>query len=120
MAITYSIQYLSVNLLVHITFFVSSKMVGFEPTKRHMREALLFYSNLLNMLLKIIAYFRRRTLNMLYLRERAEISLDGLKVVISTLKTKNVQDSRKNLKIETWRHYSLKTAVRSLQDHLVY
>ena len=39
--------------------------------------------------------------NMPYLRQRAEIGLDGLKVAISTLKTKIVQDSQKNLRMKT-------------------
>ena len=48
---------------------------------------------------------------MLYLRQRADIYLDGLKVAILTLKTQNVQDSRKNLKMKTggitrWRSLS--------------
>ena len=38
-------------------------------------------------------------MNTLYLRQRAEIGLDGFKVAISILKTKNVQESRKKLKI---------------------
>ena len=38
--------------------------------------------------------------NMLYLRGRAEIGLDGLKVAISILKTKNVQDSQTNLEMK--------------------
>ena len=37
--------------------------------------------------------------NMFYVRQRAEIGLNGVKVMISTLKTKNVQESRKNLKM---------------------
>ena len=41
MGITYNIQYLRVSL-VHITFVITSKMSGLEPTKHHMREALLF------------------------------------------------------------------------------
>ena len=40
--ITYNNQYLRVNLFVHIIFFITLKMSGFEPTKQHMREALLF------------------------------------------------------------------------------
>ena len=44
--ITYNIQYLTWNLLVHITFFITLKMSGFEPTKQHIREALLFCFNL--------------------------------------------------------------------------
>ena len=39
--ITYNIQYLRVNSLIHITFFITSNMSGFEPTKRHTQEALL-------------------------------------------------------------------------------
>ena len=35
--------------------------------------------------------------NMIYLRQRREFSLDGLKWPILTLKTKNVQDSRKKI-----------------------
>ena len=31
--IAYNIQYLRVNSLVHITFFITSKMSGLEPTK---------------------------------------------------------------------------------------
>ena len=32
--------------ITYITFFITSKMAGFEPTKQHMREALLFCFNL--------------------------------------------------------------------------
>ena len=38
--------------------------------------------------------------NMLYLKKRAEISLDSVKVAIYTLRTKNVQDSRKKFENE--------------------
>ena len=55
---------------------------------------------------------------MLYLRERAEIGLDVLKEATSTLKTKNVQDNRKNLKMQTWKHYSMKIAVSPLKNLL--
>ena len=57
--------------------------------------------------------------NMLYLRQRAEIGLDGLKVAISTLKTKIVQDSRKNLRMKTGRHYLMKIVVRPLNNCLI-
>ena len=43
--ITYNIQYLRVNSLVDIIFFITSKMSGFELMKRHMGEALLFCFN---------------------------------------------------------------------------
>ena len=43
--ITHNIQYLRVHSLVHIIFFITSKMSGFEPTKQHMRETLLFCFN---------------------------------------------------------------------------
>ena len=39
---TYNIQYLRVNPLVYITFFITSKMSCFKPTKQHLRKALLF------------------------------------------------------------------------------
>ena len=39
--ICYNIRHLRVNSLVHVTFFITSKMSGFERTKQHMREALL-------------------------------------------------------------------------------
>ena len=65
-----------------------------------MREALLFRFNYKKVLLKVIACFRKRMVNMLYLRGRAEIGLDGLKVAISILKTKNVQDSQTNLEMK--------------------
>ena len=44
--ITYNIQYSRVNSLIHITFFITSKISGFEPMKQHMRKALLFCFNL--------------------------------------------------------------------------
>ena len=53
-----------------------------------------------------------------YLRQRAEIGLDGLKVAISISKTKNVQDSRKYLKMKTWSHFSMEIAVRPLNNNL--
>ena len=83
--------------------FITSKMSGFEPTKQHMREAMVFVSIFKKVLLKVIACFRKRVVNMLYLRQRAEIGLDGLKMANSTLKRKNVQDSRKNWTMKTWR-----------------
>ena len=52
---------------------------------------------------------------MLYLRQRAEIGLDCLKVAISTLKMKNVQDGQKKLKMKTWRHYAMAIAVKPLE-----
>ena len=60
--------------------------------------------------------------NMLYLRRRAEIGLDGSKVTIFTFKTKNIQDSRKNLKMKmkTRRHYSMKIAFRPLNKFLIH
>ena len=68
MDIRYNIQYLRVNSLVHITFFITLKILGFESTIQHIREALLFCFNLKKMLLKVIAYFRKCMVNMLYLR----------------------------------------------------
>ena len=47
MGITYNIQYLGVNSLVKITFLITSKLSGFEKTQQHMREAILFYFNLI-------------------------------------------------------------------------
>ena len=38
--------------------------------------------------------------NILYVRQCAEIGLDGLQVAISTLKTKNIQDSWKKIEDE--------------------
>ena len=58
--------------------------------------------------------------NILCLRQRAEIGLDGLKVAIPTLKTNNVQDSRKNLKVKTWRHYSMKITARPSNNCLIH
>ena len=49
--------------------------------------------------------------NMLYLGQRAEFGLNGLNVAISTLKTKNVQDSQQNFKMKIWSYYSMKIAV---------
>ena len=37
--IAYNIQYLRVKSLLHVTFFITSKMSGLEPTQQHMREA---------------------------------------------------------------------------------
>ena len=45
MDITENIQYLRANSLLRITFFITLKMSGFEPTKQHMREVLLCYVN---------------------------------------------------------------------------
>ena len=117
--ICYNIRHLRVNSLVHVTFFITSKMSGFERTKQHMREALLWSFNLKKKgLLKITACFRKRMVNMLDLRQRVEIGLDGLKVAISIFKTKNVQDSRKIWTLRVWRHDSMKIAVRLLNNCL--
>ena len=110
MDITENIQYLRANSLLRITFFITLKMSGFEPTKQHMREVLLFYVNEKS---AVIACFRKHLVNVLYIKQRAEVGSDGLNVTISTLNTKNVQDSRKNSKKKTWRHYSVKIAVTS-------
>ena len=80
-----------------------------------MRKALLFCLNLKKVLLKIIACFRESMMNMLYLRPRTKIGLDGSKVAISALKTKNVQDSRKNFKMKIWRFYSMKIGCQTLK-----
>ena len=85
-----------------------------------MRKPLLFCFNLTKMLLRAIACFRKHIVNMLYLKQRAEIGLESLKVAISTLKTKNVEDSRNNLKMKTSRAYSMKIAVRLLKDCLIH
>ena len=120
MDITYSIQYLRVNQLVFITFFITPKISGFKPTKQHLRKALL-----LALIFKKSAAESYRLLQemygkLLYLRQRAEIGLGGLKVAISTLKTKNVQYSRKKLKMKALRHYSMKIAVRPLNNCLIH
>ena len=60
---------------------------------------MLFRFDWTKVLLKVIGFFRKRMVNMFYVRQRAEIGLNGVKVMISTLKTKNVQESRKNLKM---------------------
>ena len=54
-SIAYNIQYLWVYSFVHITFFITSQMSGFEPTKHHIRETLLLCFNLKTVLLKVIA-----------------------------------------------------------------
>ena len=58
-------------------------------------------------------------LNMLYLRQRAGIGLDGLKVVILTLKSKTVQDSRTKFEDEDLSHHFMKIAVRPLNNCLI-
>ena len=57
-----------------------------------MQEASIFAMIKKKVLLKVIACLRNRIVNMLYLGQCAEIGLDGLKVAISILKTKSVQD----------------------------
>ena len=52
-----------------------------------MREALILALILKKVLLKVITCFRKRMVNMFYLRQHAEIGLDGLKVAVPTLKS---------------------------------
>ena len=115
--ITWNIQYLRVNSLVHVAFFIKSKMSGFEATKQHMREVLLFCFNL-----KKCAAECHRLLQEAY----GEYALsettcrDWLRRFKSgnfDLKDKERLGQPKNLKTKTWRHYSMKPRVE-IQDLL--
>ena len=72
------------------------RYVESRTKKHHLREVLLFFSIRRKVLLKVIDCFCKLRVIILHRLKSVNTDLDALKVVVSTLRTKNVQTIRKN------------------------
>ena len=77
-------------------------MSGFEPTKQHMREALLVCFSLKKSAAESHPLLQKADGEQALSKTTGRDWFRRFKSSILTLKTKNVQDSRKNLKTKTW------------------
>lgn len=85
-------------------------MSSFIPTKKHMREVLLFAFHLHKSAVK--AHRMLIDANVLYREHLALNGFNDSKMVTLTSTTRNVENQRKNLMILNCKHYWMKTILK--------